>query len=126
MNMCGSCNIESDEACNTCTICKSNICPACTYYTRFYKTEKENGAPDRTVDEENHFCKTHFIEYVKGLSNEVLEMMLQNNFIIHGHVDGNDKTVEYYREFKGRDLREIITESIAPWPSDEWKDWNTM
>jgi len=47
-------------------------------------------------------------------------------FEIHGSYPENGKEINFIRQFKGANLRKIVIDAISEWPSDEWKDWNTM
>jgi hypothetical protein len=127
MNQCNSCKKSSNSlSLQICNTCKSSICTECIYYSRFYQRIKEEGFPDKEIDEEIYFCKTHFIEYINGFTSGFLQDIIAFNLILNGDYEENNRKIHYTREFKGNDIENIISDAIQPWPSDEWKDWNTM
>jgi hypothetical protein len=127
MDRCDICYKTGDSlSTGICDKCKLSICPDCLYYTRYYRLIKEVGFLDKEIDEEIHFCKIHFIEFINGFNSEVLQNILTAKFVIKGDYEENNKKIFYIREFNGKDIGNIISDAIQQWPSDEWKDWNTM
>lgn len=127
MVQCDICKKTSDtQTMRVCHTCNISICEDCSCYARFYRDIKEEGQPDVSINEEFYFCKFHFHEYVKSLTPEVLEDMLKNNFTITGCCEENGRKIFYVRELKGDDVSAIVRYALELWPSDEWKDWNTM
>lgn len=127
MVKCGSCGAEvSTSELIFCGECGRRLCEECAYFTRFQRASTGSDSNTGEPVEEHHFCKTHFIVYISGFNADVLERMLRNSFIISGRYQENGREYTYLREFRGKELRDILQEYSASWPSDEWKDWNTM
>ncbi len=127
MSKCGSCGAEfSSPEMIFCGECGRTLCDDCAYFARFQRTSTVYDSYTGEPVEEHHFCKTHFIAYISGFTADVLERMLRNNFIISGRYEENGREYIYLREFRGKDIMEILQDNIVSWPSDEWKDWNTM
>jgi len=118
-------NVTS-QSIKQCCKCNIRICDDCSYYSRFYRKIREAGLPDIEIDEETYYCKIHFIEFLNGLSEGFLQEMLNKNFLIDDKYHENKQEINYRREFKGKDLSKLVFGAIPEWPSDEWKDWNTM
>jgi hypothetical protein len=127
MNRCDNCQKDQNSlSLKQCNTCKSTVCTDCLYYSRFYRKIQEEGFPDQEIDEENYFCKTHFIEFINGFTSRFLQDMLASKLLLTGNYSENNKSIDFIREFKGKDIENILSKAIDPWPSDEWKDWNTM
>jgi hypothetical protein len=127
MDECDICKKKSNsESIKICCKCNLRICDECSYYSGYYRQIKEDNMPDIEINEENYFCEIHFVELVKGFSAGFLEEMLAKNFLIQDKYNEDKQVINYIREFKGKNLRKIVSDAIPEWPSDEWKDWNTM
>jgi len=109
-----------------CCKCNIGLCDECSYYSRFNMLIKEAGLPDNETNEIHYFCESHFIELLEGFSGEFLEDLQRKNFLLHYNINENKQEINYIREFKGKNLQKIVFKAIPEWPSDEWKDWNTM